>query len=136
MPFKIAITGSSGLIGSVVQDYFAKKGHQITLIIRPRTPIKFNRRVIRWDIDNKEIDIAGLEGQDIVIHLSGVNIAEKRWSQEVKSQIKESRLKSTSFLSENLTRLRKPPKILFTASAVGLYGSLEHNEEVGEMSPK
>jgi len=136
MPLKIAITGSSGLIGSVVQDYFAKKGHQITLIIRPRTPIKFNRRVIHWDIDKKEIDVRGLEGQDAVVHLSGVNLAEKRWSKEFKEEIKESRLQSTRFLAGSLARLSKPPKIFLSASAIGFYGSLKHNDEINEMSPK
>jgi uncharacterized protein (TIGR01777 family) len=106
------------------------------LIVRPQTAIKVNRKVIRWDIDRGEIDLAGLEGHDAVIHLAGANLAERRWTEGFKQIIKDSRVKSTTFLSEALTRLRKPPAILLTASAVGFYGNAEHDEEFNELSPK
>ncbi len=134
MALRIAITGSSGMIGSSVVSRLAKEGHAVTLIIRPRTPLKFNRKVIRWNIEEEQLDGAKLEGFDAVIHLAGANIASQPWTPAYKKIIEESRVKATTLLSETLARLRQPPRILLTASAVGFYGK-NTSEEVDEAGP-
>ena len=118
---RIALTGSSGLIGSTLDESLTQKGHTVVPLIRPTTRLTSNRKMIRWNPDFGHIDAAALEGFDGVIHLSGVNIAE-RWTPKYKSLIRESRIKSTSFLSNVLAQLKNPPKAFLCASAVGIYG--------------
>ena len=131
---RIAMTGSTGLIGSVLTEELTKKGHSVTPIIRSSTPLKSNRKVIRWNIDLGKIDTAGLEGQDAVIHLSGASLAGERWTPKYKALIRESRLKSTSFLATSLAQLKNPPRVFLSASAVGYYG--EGEEKKDEASPR
>jgi len=136
MPLRIAISGSSGLIGTAVSDSLLQRGHTVTPIIRSSTPIKINRRVIRWKILSGEIDKDKLEGHDAVIHLAGVNIADRKWTEEFKQEIRESRVKSTTFLCNTLARLKQPPRVLLSTSAIGYYGHVPATERKDESSPR
>lgn len=136
MPLKIAITGTSGFIGTHLMEHFSKEGHHVTPIVRPSTPLKSNRKVIRWNIDYRQIDLENLEGHDAVIHLAGCNLAQKRWTEEYKKAIEESRVKGTNLLSSALAQLKKPPKVLLCASAVGFYGNADLADKKDEQSPK
>jgi len=124
------------LIGTAVSDFLLQNGHAVTPIIRSSTPIKINRRVIRWKILSGEIDKDNLEGHDAVIHLSGVNIADRKWTEEFKQEIWESRVKSTTFLSNTLAKLKKPPRVLLSTSAIGYYGNVPPPERKDESSPR
>ena len=135
MPLQIAMTGSTGMIGSALVKALEGKGHGVTPIIRRDTPLKTNRRVIRWDIDYGQIDKAGLEGHDVVIHLAGANLAGERWTPKYKRIIQESRLKSTALLSKTLTELKNPPRLFLSTSAVGYYGNNDFNDKKDEASP-
>jgi len=136
MPLRIAISGSSGLIGTAVTDFLVQSGHAVTPIIRSSTPIKINRRVIRWKILSGEIDKDKLEGLDAVIHFSGANIASQRWNEEFKRELVASRVKSTLLLCSTLARLKKPPRVLLSASAIGYYGNVPPQDRKDESSPR
>lgn len=135
MSLRIAISGSSGLIGAAVVDFLLEKGHTVTPIIRSSTPLKTNKRVIRWKILSGEIDKDNLENHDVVIHLAGANIASQRWTREFKQEIWESRIKSTALLCHTLSRLKKPPRVVLSASAIGYYGHVPPPEQKDESSP-
>lgn len=135
---RIAITGSRGLIGTAVASYFKAKGHAITHVIhgdQKRSGAQSaQERFIAWDIPTHTIDKSGLEGHDVVIHLAGANIANQRWTTGYKKLIYASRVEGTTFLSETITSLNKPPRLLISASAVGLYGNIEPPGYVNELS--
>lgn len=76
---------------------------------------------IAWDPATGRLDPADLEGLDAVVHLAGENIG-VRWTAARKRQIRESRTLGTTLLSETLARLRQPPAVLVSMSAVGIYG--------------
>jgi hypothetical protein len=76
---------------------------------------------ITWDPATGKIDSDALEGVDGVIHLAGENIG-ARWTRSRKARIRDSRVQGTRLLSGTLARLRRPPKFLISASAVGIYG--------------
>ncbi len=135
MSLRIAISGSTGLIGRKLMSALSENGHALTPIVRQTTPLKFNRKVIRWNIENGKIDNLGLEGYDVVIHLAGVSIAGARWTPGYKKMIKDSRLKSTTLLSHAIAQLKKPPRLLLSASAVGYYGQCAPNEKKDESNP-
>lgn len=115
----MAITGSSGLIGSALVASLEGDGHTVRRLVRrpPRTDDE-----IRWAPTGDEIDREGLEGVDAVVHLAGPGIGDKRWTDERKRELRESRIQGTTLLAEALAGLSAPPRVLVSASAIGYYG--------------
>ena len=123
---RVAITGSTGLVGSEVVTSLSAAGHEVVRLVR-RAPAP-GENAIRWDPVRREIDAAELEGLDAVIHLAGENIASGRWTAARKAAIRDSRVNGTRFLCDALAGLARPPKVLVCASAIGYYG--DRGEEV------
>ncbi len=78
-----------------------------------------------WDNDAIQNSLKSCEG---IINLAGEPIAEKRWTTDQCKEIRNSRIETTKHLIKNLSNLRKPPKVLINASAIGFYGSHPQNE--------
>ncbi len=127
---KIAITGSSGLVGSKLVEHFGKKGWEVVRIVRSG----INNDQIVWDIERSAMDVGRLEGVDVIIHLAGANIADKRWTDAYKKKIYNSRIKSTELLAAKLAHLKTPPKVVFVASAIGIYGYEDQSKTYDEDS--
>ncbi|MCS6851870.1 MAG: TIGR01777 family oxidoreductase [Gemmataceae bacterium] len=128
---RIAVTGSSGLVGSALVPFLTTGGHQVTRIVRSAEA----GGAVFWDPVRGELDAEGLEGHDAVIHLAGENIAARRWSPEQKDRIRDSRVKGTRLLCETLARLRRPPRVVVSASAIGYYGD-RGDDVLDEGSPR
>ena len=77
----------------------------------------------RWDPAQGELDPAALAGVDAVVHLAGESIAGARWSPAQRRRILESRVQGTALLAERLAALPDRPRVLVSASAVGVYGN-------------
>lgn len=118
---RIAISGSTGLIGSQLAATLTGQGHSVTRLVR--SPQGAGGGAVVWNPDGSTIDKAALEGHDGVVHLAARNIASERWTLEVKAQIKETRVSGTRLLCRALSELSNPPKVLVSASAVGFYGN-------------
>jgi uncharacterized protein len=126
---QVAITGSSGLIGQALTRSLLADGHTVVRLVRhdsvrptPGGPSEPSLRSLRWDPERGEIDAAGLEGVDAVVHLAGAGVGDRRWSAARKRVISESRTKGTTLLAETLARLDRPPAVLVSASGVHHYG--------------
>ena len=65
---KVAVTGSSGLIGSALVPFLTGGGHEVRCLVR-RAPRGDGE--VHWNPSSGEIDTAALEGVDAVVHLSG-----------------------------------------------------------------
>ncbi|HXJ93165.1 MAG TPA: TIGR01777 family oxidoreductase [Terriglobia bacterium] len=117
---KVLVTGSSGLIGSALVPILSAEGHQVTRLVRPNT--RPGPEQLVWDPAAGRLEAAGIEGFDAVAHLSGENVASRRWTAEQKKRLFESRVKSTQLLAGTLARLSHPPRTLVCASGVGYYG--------------
>jgi uncharacterized protein (TIGR01777 family) len=128
----IAVTGSTGLVGSHLVKELESKGHLVRRLVRH--DVKDAEREIRWNPDAGEIDAAELNGVDAVVHLAGENIAGQRWNEDFKRRILESRIKGTKLLAETLANLEMKPAVLVSASATGYYGN-RGDEEVDELAP-
>jgi uncharacterized protein len=117
---KLLISGSHGLVGKALLRSLEAKDHEIFRLVRhPPT----NDLEVEWSPDRYSIALARLEGFDACIHLAGESIASGRWNEEKKRKIRESRVKGTKLLSDALANLKRPPKTLISASAIGYYGN-------------
>ena len=115
---KIAITGSSGLIGSALVERLVGRGHEVARVVRPQSATPGS---IEWDPAAGRIDPADLAGVDAVVNLSGRSIGEKRWSEGEKQALQSSRLGPTSTLVAALLELDNMPALI-NSSAIGYYG--------------
>jgi len=128
---RIAITGSSGLVGSALLPVLADAGDETARITRPGSAAAGD---LSWDPEAGVLDASQLEGFDAVIHLAGEGIANRRWSDEQKAKIQDSRVKGTRLLCGALAGLRNKPSVLACASAIGYYGN-RGDELLTESSP-
>jgi uncharacterized protein (TIGR01777 family) len=119
-PMRIAITGSTGLVGKALTSFLTTGGHEVIEISR-RDPGTGNTWV-KWDADKGISQVAELEGLDAVVHLAGENIAGGRWTKARKAAILNSRVDGTTKIVEALSKLLSPPRTLVCASAIGFYG--------------
>ena len=115
---KVLITGSSGLIGSVLIESLASNGHEVVRLLRK----KFAKDSPVWDPENDVIDLADVRDIAAVVHLAGDNIAEGRWNDRKKGRIRNSRVRGTKLLAEFFAASEHKPRIIVSASAVGVYG--------------
>jgi uncharacterized protein (TIGR01777 family) len=128
----VAVSGASGLLGSALLPALVDAGWQPRRLVR-RAP---GPGEVRWDPVAGTIDLPGLEGVDAAVHLAGESVAAGRWTAEAKRRIRDSRIFGTRLLAESLAHLRRPPRVLVCASAVGIYGdrgdtSLDETSELG-----
>ena len=116
---KIAITGASGLIGTALVPFLRADGHEVLrLVRRPATAPD----EVSWDPRAGTVDMAGLAGVDAVIHLAGVGVGDKRWSDSYKAEILGSRIDGTTTIAHAVATLDPKPAVLISASAIGYYG--------------
>lgn len=116
---RIAITGSTGLVGEALVAALATTDHQPVRVVRNTVPDDLP--TIVWDPDRGEIDAAGLADVDAVVHLAGEPIGDRRWTEAQKARILESRAKGTSLIAETIARHERP-RVLVSSSAIGYYG--------------
>ncbi len=130
---KILVSGSSGLVGTGVVAALGAQKHTVARLARAGTsPMTGDAR---WDPVSGESDLPAMEGADAVVHLAGASIAGGRWSEPRKQLLHSSRVEATRHLVAALSRLRRPPKVLVSASAVGYYGSRGDEKLVEESAP-
>ena len=128
----IAITGSTGLVGSALRAALEGDGHLVRPVVR--RPPRAGANEIQWDPDRGTIDAAEFATVDAVVHLAGENIAGQRWTAAFKQKIIESRIRGTKLLCETLAKLDTKPADLVSASAIGFYGT-RGDEVLDESAP-
>jgi uncharacterized protein len=130
---RIAVTGSTGLIGTAVVAVLRDGGHQVIRLVR-RTPA--SRDEIAWDplAPTGGLAPGALDGLDAAVHLAGANVAGRRWTAAYKEEIRASRVRGTRALAGALATASAPPSVLLSGSAIGWYGDTG-GREVDESSP-
>jgi hypothetical protein len=126
---KVAVSGATGLVGGNLVAFLAAGGHEVSRLVR-RAPTREGDIV--WDPQLGKLAAHSLDGLDAVVHLAGESTA-GRWTEAKKRRVLASRVESTSLLAETVAGMKKPPKVLVCASAVGLYGD-RGDEVVDETS--
>jgi uncharacterized protein (TIGR01777 family) len=128
---KVAVTGSSGLIGAALTGSLRADGHEVVRLVR-RTARGADE--VRWDPRAADAGEPVLRGIDACVHLAGAGVGDHRWTSRYKSEIRASRVLATRALSAALATARPRPKVLIAASAIGWYGDTG-GREVTEDAP-
>ncbi len=116
---RIAITGSSGLIGTGLSRRLHEEGHEVVPVVR-RQP---NDNEIGWSVKENRIESNAFDGIDAVVHLAGAGIGDHRWTDDYKRELLDSRTVGTSLVAGALRSATKPPSVLLSGSAIGYYGT-------------
>ena len=114
----IAISGSSGLIGSALVHALSAEGHVIKHLVRRAAR---DETEVSWDPQRGEIDASRLTSVDAVINLAGEKL-DQRWNDDAKQRIRESRVKGTALISRAFAALTPKPRVMLSGSAIGIYG--------------
>ena len=130
---KVAVTGSSGFIGTALVAALRADGHEVTRLVRaaPAAPdeIAWNPRAIGGGLDPGSLD-----GVAAVVHLAEAGAADKRWTPSYQAEIRDSRVQGTRALASALAAMAAPPRVLLSGSAIGWYGDTG-GREVTEADP-
>jgi uncharacterized protein len=128
---KVAVTGSSGLIGTALAASLRADGHQVVRLVR-RPPR--GAEEVRWDPRAADAGDPALDGIGACVHLAGAGVGDHRWTPRYKAEIRASRVLATSALCTALAAAQPRPKVLLAASAIGWYGDTG-GAEVTEDAP-
>ena len=120
---KILITGGTGLIGRHLIPRLLELNHSVTVVTR--NPAKARQTLdARVNLLKGLNDLHNLNDFDAVINLAGEPIADKRWNEEQKQRLSNSRWQITQRLVELFKASEHPPQVLISGSACGYYGDL------------
>jgi uncharacterized protein (TIGR01777 family) len=115
---RVAIGGSTGLIGTALSRHLVREGHEVVRLVRGEVTASDQRR---WDPDAGRIDGPGLDDVDAVVNLAGAPIAGSRWTKDRKTEILRSRITSTLTIVTSLSPEGRCQRLL-NGSAIGYYG--------------
>jgi uncharacterized protein (TIGR01777 family) len=120
MPRKrILVAGSSGFVGSALVPFLSAAGHEVFRLVR-REPDSPDERF--WNPDGADLSPEVFKGIDVVIHLGGEGIASGSWTEARKTQLRSSRINSTTLLALTIASLMEKPQTVIVASGAGFYG--------------
>jgi uncharacterized protein (TIGR01777 family) len=129
----VAVTGSSGLIGTALCRHLRERGDRVVRVVR-RSP-QPDEDVIEWHPDRDELDAGAFDGLDAIVNLAGESIGAHRWSAEQKRRLIDSRVQSTRLLSRVVAQSASGPTALVSGSAMGYYGNRGDEELVESSGP-
>jgi uncharacterized protein (TIGR01777 family) len=128
----VVVGGASGLIGTALVAALQQRGRRVLRLVRPGA--QAGSDTIAWDSATATIDAGALEGVGAVVNLAGKAVGPHRWTEAHKTEVLESRTRSTSLLARTIAGLDHPPSVLVNASASGYYGD-QGDEILTEESP-
>jgi uncharacterized protein len=132
----IVVTGGSGCIGTALTKVLLEKGHTV-IVVDIKAPRFTHEQLfyIECDLAEEELPYNVLERTDAVIHLAGVSIIGKKWTDDFKEKIRSSRIESTRRVLESIKNTASKPTVFISASGIGYYGDTGC-EMVDEQAPQ
>ena len=129
---RIIVAGGSGFLGRALVDACRGGGHEVMVLTRrPR-----GAGDVQWAPTTRSGAIVDLlEHADAVVNLAGEGIADRRWTDERKAAILDSRVTATRMLADAILACSSPPAVFLSASGVGYYG-VRDGEPKTEDSPQ
>ncbi|PKP37143.1 MAG: TIGR01777 family protein [Bacteroidetes bacterium HGW-Bacteroidetes-15] len=114
----ILVTGGTGLIGKKLCELLRNKGHKVAILSRNQHT---KPNSYYWNSDTRYIDAKAIVEADYIIHLAGEGIADKRWTEQRKNDLINSRIKTANLLFEKVKELNPNLKGFISASGIGYY---------------
>jgi uncharacterized protein (TIGR01777 family) len=134
---RVLVTGGTGFVGGRVIRALLERGDSVTVVTRSperaRGRLPNEVRLVSWDGTGD----GGLEAAmavDGVLHFAGEQVVGRRWSEALKREIADSRVKTTERLVAAMERAPSRPRVLVSASGVGWYGP-RGDEPLDESGP-
>jgi hypothetical protein len=127
----VAIAGATGLIGTTLAGSCARDGIPVSALVRDTVraaDLLPSATLHAWDATRGSPPTDALNGADVVVNLVGEPLADKRWTEARKKQLRDSRVVGTRALVDAMRDLPKRPRLLISASGVGYYG--DRGEEI------
>ena len=118
----VLITGGSGLVGRRLTQLLKEKGYEVIWLSRDRH-VRGETPRYRWDYRIGEIDTEAIDRADIIVHLAGANVGDRRWSVARKNTIVNSRVLTAKLLFDTIKERGKKIEAFISASAIGYYGN-------------
>lgn len=132
---RVIITGGTGLIGQPLSKALVADGHEVIILSRAPESVKnapAGVKLQKWDGKSAEGWGELADGAGAIINLAGAGIADQRWSQERKREIRQSRIDAGKAVMEAITAASTKPRVLIQSSAVGYYGTQTGDAQVTE----
>ena len=130
----VLITGGSGMIGMHLTSALLSAGYNVSHLSRGQE--QFGKvRVFRWDPERGILDPKAFIGTDHIVHLAGVNIGERRWTERRKEEIRKSRIDSASLIHKIIRENGLKINTFISASGISYYGTLTSDKIFTENDP-
>lgn len=135
---KVLVTGATGFVGKKLIPKLLANKHEV--VVLTRNPLNAKQilggevEAIQWDNYHRVLDLSEFGTIDAVINLIGENISTRRWTNEQKKKIYNSRIDSTKNLFLMLEKSNMRPKVFISTSATGYYGHRDGKVEIDEHS--
>ena len=132
---KYVLTGGSGFTGTAIVQQLVSENDKAVIVTR--TPGNFKTST-KCSYAATPKDKSGwqhiLADADIVINLTGDNLAAGRWNAQKKEMLVKSRVETTTALAQALATVETNCRLFISSSAIGYYGSQPH-EGIDETHP-
>jgi uncharacterized protein (TIGR01777 family) len=115
---KVVVSGASGLLGTALVPALRGRGHEVLRLVRRDARASDE---VEWDPAAGTVDRARLTGTSAFVNLSGANL-DRRWTDQVKREILESRTQTTRVLATLAAELEPRASVLVCAGGTGIYG--------------
>ena len=136
----VLITGGTGMIGKALTQALIERGFNVIILTRHINDKQKTKNPVRpghpggdklsyavWDVEKQTLDKNVFAKADYIVHLAGANFADKRWNEEVKKEIVNSRVDSAKLIVESLKTIPNKVKIVISASGISWYGADDVN---------
>jgi uncharacterized protein len=121
----VLISGGTGLIGKKLTSHLIERDFEVIILSRNKRDFSSNPKISYsfWNIKKQVIDAAVIRKTDYIVHLAGAGVMDKKWTEDYKNEIIDSRTKSSALLIKALKENPHNVKSFVSASAIGWYGA-------------
>jgi uncharacterized protein (TIGR01777 family) len=135
---RVVVTGGTGFIGKKLVAALLARGYLVTILTRDvegvRSRVDGRARVAGWTPWAPGVWAEEVDGVDAVVHLAGAGVFDEAWTKDRIEVLRWSRIETTRVLATAIAGARRPPKVLVSTSAVGIYGMRKDDEVLTEDS--